>query len=88
MFYDAKMDKGITIALQSMNQKTLDAVKRKNMDDGKLADFLKKYNEYDLPSYMELILGLPEETTETFVDGICKIKRPRASCVSYYFEFF
>ena len=32
------------------------------MDDGKLADFLKKYNDSDLPSYMELILGLPEET--------------------------
>ena len=26
-----------------------------------------------LPSYMELILGLPEETTKTFVDGVCKI---------------
>jgi putative methyltransferase len=73
MFYDAKMDKGITIALQSMNPKTLEAVKRKNMDDGKLAEFLKKYNESDLPSYMELILGLPEETTESFVDGVCKI---------------
>ena len=73
MFYEAKMDKGITIALQSMNSKTLDAVKRKNMDDGKLAEFLKKYNESDLPSYMELILGLPEETTKSFVDGVCKI---------------
>ena len=35
MFYNAGMDKGITIALQSMNQKTLDAIKRKNMDDGR-----------------------------------------------------
>ena len=35
------MDKGITIALQSLNPKTLEAVKRKNMDDGKLSEFLK-----------------------------------------------
>ena len=55
------MDKGITIALQSMNSKTLEAVKRKNMDDGKLAEFLKKYNESDLPSYMELILVCPKK---------------------------
>ena len=73
MFYNAGMDKGITIALQSMNPETLVAIKRKNMDDGKLADFLKKYNQAELPSYMELILGLPEESTETFIDGVCKI---------------
>tara|TARA_X000000950_G_scaffold288997_1_gene408989 strand:+ start:1379 stop:3457 length:2079 start_codon:yes stop_codon:yes gene_type:complete len=73
MFYNAGMDKGITIALQSMNPKTLEAVRRKNMDDGKLSEFLKKYNEADLPSYMELILGLPEETLDTFIDGVCKI---------------
>ena len=42
MFYNAGMDKGITIALQSMNPNTLEAVKRKNMDDGKLSEFLKK----------------------------------------------
>ena len=73
LFYDAKMDKGITIALQSLNPKTLEAVKRKNMDDGKLYEFLKKYNQADLPSYMEIILGLPEESKESFVDGVCKI---------------
>ena len=73
LFYEAGMDKGLTIALQSLNPATLEAVKRKNMDDGKLSEFLKKYNEADLPSYMELILGLPEETKESFVEGVCKI---------------
>jgi len=73
LFYEAGMDKGLTIALQSLNPATLEAVKRKNMDEGKLSEFLKKYNEADLPSYMELILGLPEETKESFVDGVCRI---------------
>ena len=73
LFYAAGMDKGITIALQSLNPKTLEAVKRKNMDDGKLSEFLKKYNQADLPSYMEIILGLPEETKESFIDGVCKV---------------
>ena len=35
---DAKMMKGITIALQSMNPEVLKAVKRKNVDDGKLKE--------------------------------------------------
>ena len=67
------MDKGITIALQSMNPDTLKAVKRKNVDNGKLAEFLKMYSDLDLPSYVELILGLPEETKESFIDGICEV---------------
>ena len=72
-FYEAEMDKGITIAVQSMNPAVLKAVKRKNVDNGKLSEFLKMYNQTELPSYMELILGLPEETLESFVDGICEI---------------
>ncbi len=73
IFYDAEMDKGITIALQSMNPATLKAVKRKNVDGGKLKEFLKMYSDEELPSYVELILGLPEETKESFIEGICKV---------------
>ena len=43
------------------------------MDDGKLSEFLKKYNQADLPSYMEIILGLPEESKDSFIDGVCKV---------------
>jgi len=73
IFYEADMDKGITIAVQSMNPATLKAVQRKNVDNGKLAEFLELYNQEELPSYMELILGLPEETLDSFIDGICQI---------------
>ena len=31
------------------------------------------YSDFDLPSYVELILGLPEETKESFIDGICEV---------------
>ena len=67
------MEPGITIALQSLNQNVLDAVKRKNMTDGKLEEVLNKYSEKQLKSYTELILGLPEETVDSFVEGVCKI---------------
>jgi radical SAM superfamily enzyme YgiQ (UPF0313 family) len=73
IFYDAEMDKGITIALQSMNPETLKAIKRKNVDGGKLKDFISLYEGTSLPSYIELILGLPEETKDSFVQGICKV---------------
>lgn len=73
IFYEAEMDKGITIAVQSMNPKVLKAVKRKNVDDGKLKEFIAMYEGTGLPSYVELILGLPEETRESFIDGICEV---------------
>tara|TARA_B100002019_G_scaffold135269_1_gene116620 strand:- start:16437 stop:18449 length:2013 start_codon:yes stop_codon:yes gene_type:complete len=73
IFYEAEMDKGITIALQSMNPATLKAIKRKNVDGGKLKEFISMYEGTNLPSYIELILGLPEETKDSFVNGICKV---------------
>lgn len=73
IFYDAEMDKGITIALQSLNPATLKAIKRKNVDGGKLKEFISMYEGTNLPSYIELILGLPEETKDSFVHGICKV---------------
>jgi len=73
LFYDANMDKGITIALQSMNPDTLKAVRRRNVDNGKLEQFLKMYNDWELPSYVELILGLPEETYDSFMEGVCQV---------------
>lgn len=73
IFWEAEMDKGITIAIQSTNPDTLNAVKRKNVDGGKLKEFIAMYEGSGLPSYVELILGLPEETKESFIDGICQV---------------
>jgi len=72
IFTEAGMDKGITIALQSMNPNVLKAVKRQNVDNGKLEKFFEMYNDEELTSYVELILGLPEETLDSFMDGVCK----------------
>jgi len=69
----AKMMKGITIALQSRNPEVLKAVKRKNVDDGKLKEFFDLYKDENLVSYVEIILGLPMETVESFKDGIFQL---------------
>lgn len=70
---EAGMMKGITIALQSMNPDVLKAVRRKNVDNGKLQEFFDLYKDKELVSYVELILGLPMETLDTFRDGIFQI---------------
>jgi radical SAM superfamily enzyme YgiQ (UPF0313 family) len=70
---NAKMMKGITIALQSMNPEVLKATKRKNVDDGKLKEFIDLYKDKKLISYIELILGLPMETVQSFKDGLFQL---------------
>lgn len=63
----------MTIALQSMNPNVLKAIARKNIDGGKLDEFIEMYEGENIASYIELIWGLPEETLDSFIDGACKI---------------
>lgn len=73
IFEKAKVQKGMTIALQSMNPNVLKAIARKNIDGGKLDEFIEMYEGENIASYIELIWGLPEETLDSFIDGACKI---------------
>lgn len=73
VFEEAKAQKGMTIALQSMNPEVLTNIARKNVDGGKLESFISMYEGENISSYVELIHGLPGETLESFIDGICSI---------------
>lgn len=66
----AKLNKGVTIALQSLNLKTLNAIKRSDLDNNNLKEILLELRTRRIPAFIELILGLPEETLTTFKDGI------------------
>jgi putative methyltransferase len=71
--HKAKISRGVTIALQSMNPKTLAAIKRINIANTDLENTVKTYNKNNIENYCELILGLPEETFESWLTGIGKI---------------
>ena len=70
---EAKIRRGVTIALQSMNTKTLKAIKRINLANEKLEQIVGDYNKAGVDNYCELIVGLPEETLDTWIEGIGKI---------------
>ena len=67
---DEGMCKGVTLSFQSLDSNTLDAVKRKNMDVNDFKTLMDSYHEASIPTYTELILGLPGETYDSFCDGI------------------
>ncbi len=73
MFNDVGMSKGVSLAFQSMSEEVLFNVSRKNMNKDKLSDQLEMYHKAGIPTYTELILGLPGETLESFCEGICEL---------------
>lgn len=67
------IDKGVTLAYQSLDKKTLENIGRKNLTLEHFASLDAKYDEAGIPTYTELILGLPGETYESFCKGMCRL---------------
>ncbi|MBU0964692.1 cobalamin-dependent protein [Patescibacteria group bacterium] len=67
------MEKGITLSRQSNNAEALKNVGRRNIKKSVYDDLQKRYNEDNIPTYTELILGLPGETYESFLNGMEEI---------------
>jgi len=62
--------KAVTLALQSTSGLTLDLIRRKNIALDGFAQWQDRYQAEGIPTYTELILGLPGETYESFASGI------------------
>lgn len=64
------MDKGVTLSFQSMSENVQKNIGRSNLDVEDYTALLKRYSEENIPTYTDLILGLPGETNESFKNGI------------------
>ena len=60
----------VTLSIQSAHPETLHAIKRKNLTDQQIYQLKQKYHDKFIPTYMEIILGLPLETLDTFKVGL------------------
>ncbi len=67
------IDKGVTLAYQSLNSEALKNIGRKNLTLEHFSSLYNRFAESDIPTYTELILGLPGETYESFCHGICTL---------------
>jgi putative methyltransferase len=73
------LTKGITLARQSNSKEVLKNVKRDNIKLDSYSELEKKFNNLQIPVYTEMIMGLPGETYESWIDGLgslldCSIK--------------
>lgn len=66
-------NRGITVSVQSMNRPTLEAIKRNNLEINDISLLMKQSSEQNVPTYTEVILGLPLETLESWKDGLAQL---------------
>jgi putative methyltransferase len=65
------LNRGMTLSVQSLNDSTLGAIERKNMELSKLEFMYKECDKQDVKYYTEFILGMPLETLDTWKKGLC-----------------
>ena len=61
---------GISLSVQSLDPTTLKNIKRANIKFEKFSDLTDSFQENGIPTYSELIIGLPGETLESFKKGL------------------
>jgi|19_taG_2_1085344.scaffolds.fasta_scaffold09072_3 radical SAM superfamily enzyme YgiQ (UPF0313 family) len=71
--YKKGLMRAFTLSVQSMDEAVLEATERKNMGVNDLEHYFNECNKINLPYYTELILGLPYETYDSWVNNIIKL---------------
>jgi radical SAM superfamily enzyme YgiQ (UPF0313 family) len=70
---DAGLNKGVAIALQSVDPETLTAIKRHNISTESFKELQRRFTRDRVETYSDLILGLPGETYDSFAEGVSDV---------------
>jgi radical SAM superfamily enzyme YgiQ (UPF0313 family) len=69
LIYEGGSKLGLNLSVQTMDKNTLDIIKRTNMDTNKIGEVFELCEQYNIPLYTELILGLPGETLDSWKEN-------------------
>jgi radical SAM superfamily enzyme YgiQ (UPF0313 family) len=67
---DAGLNKGVALSMQSVDSTTLTAIKRENIALETYFELQRRFTRDKVETYSDLILGLPGETYDSFVQGV------------------
>ncbi|MCP9882397.1 hypothetical protein KBY65_07875 [Cyanobium sp. Alchichica 3B3-8F6] len=70
---DYGLNKGVTLSMQTLSNDALKNIKRSNIKLESYFELQKRFIADKVPTYSDLILALPGETRETYIDGLCKL---------------
>ena len=68
--FDNGLYRRFTVSIQTLDEKSLIAIKRKNTDGSNFDYMLKTAKDYGLPVSTETIIGLPEETYKSYMNTL------------------
>ena len=67
---DADLLRAVTLAVQSLDEKTLNVIRRKNIKFDKYERLVQQFRNEKIENYTEIITGLPGETIESYKNGL------------------
>jgi len=70
---DAGLNKGVTLSLQSLDPVALANINRQNISLDTYRELQRRFTADGILTYTDLILGLPGETYDTFVEGASRV---------------
>ncbi|MHB8619037.1 MAG: B12-binding domain-containing radical SAM protein [Chloroflexota bacterium] len=70
---DSGLNKGVTLSMQSLDPVTLQSIKRANISTDSYQELQRRFSADGIETYSDLILGLPGETYDSFVDGVAQL---------------
>jgi len=70
---NAGLNKGVTLAFQSLNKDTLKNIKRSNISPSTFQELQHRFTKDEIQTYTDLIIGLPGETYNSFINGISTV---------------
>ncbi|MCK4364495.1 MAG: radical SAM protein [Thermoplasmatales archaeon] len=70
---DNKLQKGVNLALQSLNADTLKSINRSNISPETYKKLQHMFNQHKIATFSDMIIGLPNESFSTFADGVFSV---------------
>jgi len=70
---DADLLRSVTLAVQSLDQTTLDIVRRSNIKFDRFSSLVQEFADHKIETYTEIIMGMPGETLESYLAGLEQI---------------
>jgi radical SAM superfamily enzyme YgiQ (UPF0313 family) len=73
LLVDAQMSTEINVSLQSTTPEVLKAIKRQNISLETYAEVQRRFVEQGMPTYVDMIVGLPAETVPSFKESVSRV---------------
>ena len=70
---EAGLNKGVTLAFQSLDESALKNVRRSNISTSAFQELQHRFTRDGIETYTDLIIGLPGETYDSFLDGVSAV---------------